>query len=109
MPKASVGLLVFVYCLKTLGWVATTVGVFLALSYLRSWLHSAWTKEIDRSDRRRLSNSVNRGNDDEDEYSATEHGINVGSAEGNRNISSEGNALEIETCTVNSPLPKNDL
>ena len=49
MSKGTVGLLVFLYCLKTLGWVATTLGVFLALSYLRSWLQSAWKKEIERS------------------------------------------------------------
>jgi hypothetical protein len=102
MPKASVGLLVFFYCLKTLGYFATTVGVFLALSYLRSWLHSAWKKETERS-----SNSENRGNNDED--SATEYERNVGSTEANRNISSVENALEIPTFTVNSTLPKNDL
>ena len=103
MPKANVGLLVLFYCLKTLGWVATTVGVFLALSYLRSWLHSAWKKGAERS-----ANSETRGNDDEDEGSATEYGINLGSTEDNRNVSSVENTLEIPSCTVNSPLPKND-
>lgn len=49
MAKANLGILVFFYCLKTLGWVATTIGVFLTFRYLHSWLHSAWKKEMQRS------------------------------------------------------------
>ena len=49
MAKANLGILVFFYCLKTLGWVATTIGVFLTFRYLHSWLHTAWKKEMQRS------------------------------------------------------------
>ena len=66
MPKASVGLLVLLYCLKTLGWVAATVGVFLALSYLRTWLLTAWKKELERS------SSDRDRNVDEEDFSVTD-------------------------------------
>ena len=104
MARANIGLLIFLYCLKTLGWVATTVGVFLALSYLRSWLNSAWKNETERSSRR-----DNRENTDQDEYLSTENGTNIENTDNNTNVSSVENSLEASRTAVNSASTRHDL
>ena len=89
MAKANLGILVFFYCLKTLGWVATTVGVFLTFRYLHSWLQSAWKKEMQRS----FQNDNRTG--EEDEYAQ----------EGSSSIE----RLERSVVAENEASPKNDL
>lgn len=87
MSKGNIGILVFFYCLKTLGWVATTVGVFLTFRYMQSWLHSAWKKEMQRS--------ANRGSGEE-EYAHGDSSANV-------------EHFEPSTASPNVISPKNDL
>ena len=103
MSKGTVGLLVFLYCLKTLGWVATTLGVFLALSYLRSWLQSAWKKEIERSV------SLRNGENDGEERSSGESRIEIENTENNRNVPFNRGGLSVSTSSSNLALPKYDL
>ena len=103
MPKPNVGLLVLLYCLKTLGWVATTVGVFLALGYLRSWLQSAWKKEIERS------LSSREATNDVDEYSATDSRIDVENTEDNRHFAISAGASGLPSSSIFSSTPKHDL
>ena len=104
MPKANVGLLVFLYCLKTLGWVATSVGVFLALSYLRAWLQSAWKAEIERTPR-----SNNRNDIDTESSAATEYRIDVENNRDNHPSSIIESGVNISDSSVNVASPKNDL
>ena len=91
MTKPNLGFLVFFYCLKTLGWVATTVGVFVAFRYLHAWLHSAWKKELQRS-----FQSDNRANE-EDEYAQED------------SISNERLDTSATGATTSSASTKNDL